>query len=119
MPKLIDEQRLIDARSLMRVIMNHEISMSVCMTQDEQCGMARMRRMVIEDIHAAPTIEPEVRHGRWKKKNGEIYCTNCKKSKWSESFKLMLQGFDFCPNCGAKMDDHIADVSKKVGAYNV
>lgn len=43
-------------------------------------------------------------HGRWKKKNGEIYCTNCKKCKWSESFELMLRRFNFCPNCGARME---------------
>lgn len=55
-------------------------------------------------IDQMPTIEPEVRRGRWKKKNGEIYCTNCKKSKWSESFELMLRRFNFCPNCGARMD---------------
>lgn len=52
----------------------------------------------------APTVEPEVRRGRWKKKNGEIYCTNCKKSKWPESFDLMLRRFNFCPRCGARMD---------------
>lgn len=55
-------------------------------------------------VKNAPTIEPEVRHGRWKKKNGEIYCTNCKKSKWSESFELMLRRFNYCPHCGARMD---------------
>lgn len=65
----------------------------------------------IENIlgYYVPTIEPEVRHGRWKKKNGEIYCTNCKKSKWSESFELMLRGFDFCPKCGADMREEGAN----------
>lgn len=55
-------------------------------------------------IGIQPTIEAEsARHGRWKKKNGEIYCTNCKKSKWSESFELMLRRFNYCPYCGARM----------------
>lgn len=58
----------------------------------------------IEEFDNAQTVEAEpVRHGRWKKKNLEIYCTNCKKSKWSESFELLLRGFDFCPKCGARM----------------
>lgn len=63
-------------------------------------------------INDMPTIEPEVRHGRWKKKNGEIYCTNCKKSKWSASFELMLRRFNFCPNCGAKMDATDTEVDR-------
>ena len=64
----------------------------------------RIRQMTDEELVALmPTIEPEVRHGLWKKKNGEIYCTNCKKWKWSESFELMLRRFNFCPNCGADM----------------
>lgn len=66
-----------------------------------------------------PTIEAEpVRHGRWKKKNGEIYCTNCKKSRWSESFELMLRGFDFCPKCGARMDATDTNDGGKGGADN-
>lgn len=64
------------------------------------CKIYEARCLIAE----LPTVEAApVRHGRWKKKNGEIYCTNCKKSKWSESFELMLRGFDFCPNCGAEM----------------
>jgi hypothetical protein len=72
--------------------------------------------MSVDDLLCLPTIEAEpVRHGRWKKKNGEIYCTNCKKSKWSESFELMLRGFDFCPHCGAKMDATDTNVGGKGG----
>ena len=56
-------------------------------------------------VSKQPTIEAEpVRNGRWKKKNGEIYCSSCKKCNWSESFELMLRRFNFCPNCGARMD---------------
>lgn len=68
--------------------------------------------MVYQGLRDTPTIQIEaepVRHGRWKKKNGEIYCTNCKKSKWSKSFELMLRGFDFCPKCGADMREGGAD----------
>ena len=69
------------------------------------CEKRHCGSVPLEYIKQMPTIEAEpVRRGRWKKKNGEIYCTNCKKSKWSESFELMLRGFSFCPKCGAKMD---------------
>lgn len=59
-------------------------------------------------VAAAPTIEAEpVRHGRWEYRavdtpnlgrRYEMYCTACGKTpdpkKW----------YDYCPNCGAKMD---------------
>ncbi len=68
------------------------------------------------EMPAVPTIKYDtVRHGRWKKKNGEIYCTNCKKSRWSESFELLLHGFSFCPKCGARMDG-ATDVAGHCGA---
>lgn len=70
-----------------------------------------------ERLENMPQMEQpaEQKHGRWKKKNGEIYCTNCKKSKWSESFELMLRGFDFCPKCGAQMDGKDINVITKDG----
>lgn len=56
---------LISKRDLTDAIMSHEVSMSVCLTQDEQCGMTRMRRMVIEDIASAQTVDAApVRHGQ-------------------------------------------------------
>ena len=61
-------------------------------------------------IETEPTIEAEpVRHGRWiKQENGMNVCSVCGVKRVSR--------FNFCGNCGAKMDaDHIADVSKKVG----
>ena len=64
-------------------------------------------------VDRQPTIEPEVRHGRWKKKKGAIYCTNCKKSRWSESFDMMLRGFEFCPKCGARMDGGADNAGRK------
>lgn len=61
-------------------------------------------------INDMPTIEAEpVRHGRWiKQENGMNVCSACEAKRVSR--------FNFCGNCGAKMDaDHIADASKKVG----
>jgi hypothetical protein len=47
-----------------------------------------------------PTIEPEVRHGRWKD-NGEdkFICSACKGYVYRWFGKS-----DFCPRCGARMD---------------
>ena len=58
-------------------------------------------------VKNAPTIEPEVRHGRWinDELHGKYNCTCCNKGTW-RGFGV----FDFCPNCGARMDaDDIAE----------
>lgn len=63
-------------------------------------------------VKNAPTIEPEVRHGRWKTKViHDAYCFQC-----SACNSIYNGDTHYCPHCGAKMGaDHIADDSKKVG----
>lgn len=57
-----------------------------------------------EDIDAAPTIDPEnLRpHGKWVKDqfSYRYLCTNCKMTlpEW-------LGVFNYCPSCGAKMEE--------------
>lgn len=56
-------------------------------------------------IKSAPTIEAElVRHGEWEKKKHKIFgnsydyiCSVC-------GCDYALAEYDYCPNCGAKMD---------------
>ena len=59
-------------------------------------------------IHTAPTIEPERRTGRWVKVNGKtaINCSACYHCSWSRSFEDTVKRFNFCPNCGARMEDN-------------
>ena len=57
-------------------------------------------------IENAPTIEPEVRHGRWIDKGEYAVCTECDGRSGTqydgvEPIPLMTQ---FCPHCGARMD---------------
>ena len=71
-------------------------------------------------IDGAPTIEAEsVRHGKWldcdykKLEHGfiETYpnagkcCSNCRTGFKKE----IVEGYIFCPNCGARMDGGISD----------
>lgn len=54
-----------------------------------------------------PTIEPEVRHGRWIGKGEYAVCTECGGQSGTqydgvEPIPLMTQ---FCPHCGAKMGE--------------
>ncbi len=50
-----------------------------------------------------PTIEPEVRHGRWIVRGQEIYCSECNMESLYNAFGASKFS-DFCPKCGARMD---------------
>ena len=52
-----------------------------------------------EIIDRQPTIDPESLrpHGKWKDGGYVVWCLNC-----GEPY---LQGYKYCPNCGAKMED--------------
>lgn len=53
-------------------------------------------------VDNAPTIDP-VRHGRWiDSGEGWVKCSVC--HAWD-----YYDGFDYCPNCGAKMDGDADD----------
>lgn len=63
-------------------------------------------RMLYE-IHDVLTGLPsadvvQVRHGRWTHKPnvyGVAYCSEC-------DYELRINNASYCPNCGAKMDEH-------------
>lgn len=65
----------------------------------------------ILEIDNAPTVDAEpVRHGRWIKQDGHYYCSSCN----AQNFYAYLYNSDtgeyeqqdnYCPNCGAKMDE--------------
>ena len=58
-------------------------------------------------VDAAPVV-----HGRWIEVSADIVCSNCKAAYDSEVACLYkgeldlqhLNGFEYCPHCGAKMD---------------
>ena len=61
-------------------------------------------KKVLELIDAAPTIEPEVRHGRWIPVDGEPYakCSYCGEKHYGCSTP-------YCDMCGAYMRKEGAD----------
>lgn len=93
------------------------------------CDMMSM----IDDM---PTIEPEQKLGEWVETEPDeddrkigidfsIKCSRCHDENshldFNENHEITGKTFwksRFCPNCGAKMNDNIADDSKKVGAGN-
>lgn len=84
--------RLIDADALVEDIRNHSESYFA----DD---------FAHEWVNKQPTVDAvPVRHGKWKKIRGAINCSACKRSSWSMSFEDLVTSFNYCPNCGAKID---------------
>lgn len=68
-------------------------------------------RAIIEDIPASDVAT--VVHGRWITKNcvcgeNEFECSVCHKTEWRTS----ISRFEFCPFCGARMDEQIFEESE-------
>lgn len=82
--------RLIDADAL-RIVFTEKSSERVCGV--ELC------KAIISRIDEMPTVDATpVRHGKWKVTPVYIKCSEC-----GESFMLIPQ--NYCPNCGARMDE--------------
>ena len=84
-------QRLIDADALKLT--------GCCVTNND--GSTTVKAAVMEeDIDNAPTIDAEpVRHGKWVvTTEGIVKCSECKR-------KFILLKENYCPNCGARMDE--------------
>ncbi len=53
----------------------------------------------------APTVDAEpVRHGHWIDEIGMFLCSECGDA-WGTDNEEMVRSFNYCPNCGAKMDE--------------
>ena len=55
------------------------------------------------DQFPAADVAPVV-HGRWVRKGSNWYCTGCDKGYRISCGSPSANTFDYCPNCGAKMD---------------
>lgn len=70
-------------------------------------AMLEDRKHIFDIIDEQPTIEPERKHGRWNPNpefdkeagHGYFVCSACG-SEWYD-----VNGYVFCPNCGARMED--------------
>ena len=79
--------------------------------------------LIEEFVKEMPTIEPEVRHGRWipYTKNRDENATNvfqCSECEKTVRFILSHEmcEYTFCPNCGAKMYQTGGTISKELFA---
>ena len=78
----------------------------LCLGRSNGKMMATTLLMLRKMVDNAPTVDAvEVVHGRWEKAeyNGFLRCDQCKdvyiNEEWLEDGK-----WNYCPNCGAKMD---------------
>lgn len=74
---------------------------------------------VIDILQQQPTIEPEVRHGRWiEESTNEYYCSYC--GKYAPLVKNMrhCDCSKWCKECGTKMDATDTNVGGKGGDDN-
>ena len=49
-------------------------------------------------------IVAPVKHGRWEATVGGVYCSECADA-WSNEVESMIRSFNYCPNCGARMEE--------------
>ena len=100
MPRLIDANDVIDE-------INEAIS-NIAFTSPYQSDINTMlsgMERVLDIVEASPTVDAvEVVHGRWEKFHHGSYdfalrlrCSHCRHVVYE-------WGFNYCPNCGAKMD---------------
>ena len=53
-----------------------------------------------ELFKALPPAQSEQKKGKWIKKKSMIYCPNC----YNGFEAIFIRDYNFCPNCGAKME---------------
>ena len=114
MPELIDRQKVL------------EIAMSYCPDDDGCCSKAGHDiREMLDELEALPTIEPEVRYGRWIPIEYDSYadgepvwdkweCSECGNEHNGEEDTLP----SFCADCGARMGVTDTNVDDEGGAEN-
>lgn len=68
---------------------------------------------IFKALEHAPTVDAvPVVHGRWlleREPDGKPYCLHCSVCDGDFSNIGIMQGYDYCPNCGAKMDGGVED----------
>ena len=94
--------RLIDADAL--------LPMMKYATIDNEIGVFPIKigfNAIAKVINEAPTVDAEpVRHGRWIPVEDDdmfCYCSECGTHEYKETIEVLH--YDYCPYCGAKMDE--------------
>lgn len=68
------------------------------------CGMCTRRVLDIPAVDAVPVV-----HGRWIEHKDEHQCSECSEFTIVDFYVWKNMPFDYCPNCGAKMEGGASD----------
>lgn len=93
---MANEKRLIDANALITNL--HAFK-----------GLGKMvAETLVRFVEKQPTVDAvEVVHGRWlleREPDGKPYCFHCSVCDGDFSYIGITTAYNYCPNCGAKMD---------------
>ena len=70
-------------------------------------GIAKIHCAQIDDLPRADVAE--MKHGKWIEKKDGFACSNCKKRAGSRYGISGAYLSNYCPHCGAKMDEKVSD----------
>ncbi|MBQ7800645.1 MAG: hypothetical protein IJ370_09140 [Oscillospiraceae bacterium] len=92
----------IEREELKKVFSNEAVHCLTFQKKGEARGLIKAREIVSK----LPTADvAEVKHSKWLKDDNGNFCSNCMagvKDQNNKPFKIL--DFNYCPNCGAKMD---------------
>lgn len=97
--------RYIDAEKIEEVIRN-ELPLKYLMTNSYSRAISNGLKIaeILNDIIPTADVE-EVNHGEWKKTETRGNCeTKAQCSACGDTVIYWCQPYNYCPNCGAKMD---------------
>ena len=103
-----NEKRLIDANALVPYLWSlFKFFGSIPCTEADKATQQGIKRCIGE-IKKMPTVDAvEVVHGRWESTRfGDIKIATCSACGTKQGLYIngRLPNFNYCPNCGAKMD---------------
>ena len=105
---MVNRMRLIDAETLMKAMYHRAFETDGDTMWQSGCWVRY--RAIEQVVKEQPSVEAEpVRHGKWLTDNDAfkrmyLVCSLCKRATQTPWY---VGGFlyDYCPNCGAKMDE--------------
>lgn len=93
--------RLIDADGLMKAMYHRAFETDGDTMWQSGCWVRY--RAIEQTVKEQPTIEPKRKKGKW---IDDTYCSECGWVHTTEpGFIGSVEGFNFCPNCGAAMTE--------------